>query len=106
MRMSRAWVRWGCIPPMPASRTIKSARPLEDSNGELDNIHRRVIVLEIGTNNIAILGVTFYLLRPSKPPPSHVCVACGYNLTGNTSGTCPECGSPIPPTNKESPRPA
>ena len=24
------------------------------------------------------------------------CVACGYNLTGNTSGTCPECGIPIP----------
>lgn len=20
------------------------------------------------------------------------CLACGYNLTGNTSGTCPECG--------------
>ncbi len=24
------------------------------------------------------------------------CLACGYNLTGNTSGTCPECGTPIP----------
>jgi hypothetical protein len=23
------------------------------------------------------------------------CKACGYNLTGNTSGTCPECGTPI-----------
>lgn len=22
------------------------------------------------------------------------CVCCGYNLTGNTSGVCPECGSP------------
>lgn len=25
------------------------------------------------------------------------CTACGYNLTGNTSGTCPECGSPASP---------
>jgi len=25
-----------------------------------------------------------------------LCVACGYNLTGNTSGTCPECGKEIP----------
>ncbi len=25
------------------------------------------------------------------------CVHCGYNLTGNTSGTCPECGSEIKP---------
>ena len=23
--------------------------------------------------------------------PGH-CVTCGYNLTGNTSGRCPECG--------------
>ena len=23
------------------------------------------------------------------------CSSCGYSLTGNTSGTCPECGSPI-----------
>jgi hypothetical protein len=22
-----------------------------------------------------------------------LCVACGYNLTGNTSGRCPECGA-------------
>ena len=23
------------------------------------------------------------------------CVGCGYNLTGNESGVCPECGKPI-----------
>ena len=23
-----------------------------------------------------------------------LCVSCGYDLTGNVSGTCPECGSP------------
>ena len=23
------------------------------------------------------------------------CYKCGYNLTGNTSGTCPECGTPL-----------
>lgn len=26
-----------------------------------------------------------------------LCVKCGYNLTGNTSGRCPECASPIQP---------
>lgn len=26
------------------------------------------------------------------PQPDH-CQKCGYNLTGNTSGTCPECGT-------------
>jgi hypothetical protein len=24
------------------------------------------------------------------------CVHCHYNLTGNVSGICPECGTPIP----------
>lgn len=23
------------------------------------------------------------------------CIACGYNLTGNVSGRCPECGTPV-----------
>ncbi len=27
---------------------------------------------------------------------SGLCVNCGYNLTGNTSGVCPECGTPVP----------
>ena len=26
------------------------------------------------------------------------CSACGYNLTGNTSGVCPECGTKVPAT--------
>jgi predicted RNA-binding Zn-ribbon protein involved in translation (DUF1610 family) len=25
----------------------------------------------------------------------NACSSCGYNLTGNTSGVCPECGSKI-----------
>jgi hypothetical protein len=25
-----------------------------------------------------------------------LCLQCGYDLTGNTSGICPECGTPIP----------
>jgi len=28
------------------------------------------------------------------PPPGH-CLSCSYNLTGNTSGMCPECGEEI-----------
>jgi hypothetical protein len=28
-------------------------------------------------------------------PPGH-CRHCGYNLTGNISGVCPECGTPCP----------
>jgi hypothetical protein len=35
-------------------------------------------------------GTLFYLDRRRIPP--HCCLGCGYDLTGNTSGTCPECG--------------
>lgn len=27
-------------------------------------------------------------------PSAEACENCGYNLTGNLSGTCPECGTP------------
>ena len=33
-------------------------------------------------------------IRP-KPLPDGKCRSCGYNLTGNVSGVCPECGTPI-----------
>src|SRR5687768_5635973 len=29
-----------------------------------------------------------------QPRAPDECPGCGYNLTGNTSGVCPECGSP------------
>ena len=27
-----------------------------------------------------------------------ICMTCGYDLTGNESGVCPECGQPFEPT--------
>ena len=35
-------------------------------------------------------------------PPGH-CLRCGYDLTGNTSGVCSECGAPTPPTHAPPP---
>jgi hypothetical protein len=29
-----------------------------------------------------------------RRPPGH-CRICGYNLTGNVSGVCPECGTSV-----------
>ena len=33
-------------------------------------------------------------LRRHKYAPGH-CQTCGYDLTGNTSGVCPECGTKV-----------
>ena len=38
-------------------------------------------------------GIAF-VLRPARGLPGH-CPSCGYDLTGNVSGVCPECGNPI-----------
>ncbi len=48
-----------------------------------------------------ILGMWFVFFgnRISPLDEAHsmsACTACDYNLTGNTSGICPECGTPIP----------
>ena len=38
------------------------------------------------------------VFTPRKPKELEVwprCTNCGYNLTGNVSGICPECGTPV-----------
>jgi hypothetical protein len=37
-----------------------------------------------------------WLWNKESVPPGH-CQRCGYDLTGNVSGRCPECGSPTSP---------
>jgi hypothetical protein len=34
-----------------------------------------------------------------------LCLHCGYDLTGNVSGRCPECGTPCPPQPIHAPTP-
>ncbi len=45
-----------------------------------------------------LMGVAVFLILGTKrrPPEWPCCVQCDYNLTGNVSGVCPECGTAIP----------
>lgn len=43
--------------------------------------------------------VFLFLLDRRRIPAGH-CKNCGYNLTGNMSGVCPECGSRISSLNE------
>jgi len=40
------------------------------------------------------LPTTILWLRDRRPGKGH-CPHCGYNLTGNESGICPECATPV-----------
>ena len=59
--------------------------------------------------DVLLAGVVL-LLRTSRRKEGEAieCVACGYNLTGNVSGICPECGAPAgqqaPPSDEVSSR--
>jgi len=35
-----------------------------------------------------------------RKPPAPKCHKCGYNLRGNVSGRCPECGQPVSRTSQ------
>jgi hypothetical protein len=41
-----------------------------------------------------VVGIPFLIFR-NDPTPHGRCRKCGYNLTGNMSGICPECGTRV-----------
>jgi hypothetical protein len=40
-------------------------------------------------------ALLWWLDRRRIPVPAGYCEECGYDLTGNVSGRCPECGKPV-----------
>lgn len=49
------------------------------------------IAIGIGISVIALLAM---LPKPDRVAAGH-CETCGYDLTGNQSGVCPECGNDL-----------
>lgn len=55
----------------------------------------------LATSILAVLPACWFgvlllrLVRNSRRSNAPVCLNCGYNLTGNVSGVCPECGMAI-----------
>ena len=45
---------------------------------------------------MAILAAIIAVIQSPVVLREGFCAHCGYNLTGNVSGVCPECGAPIP----------
>jgi hypothetical protein len=81
---------------------------LSEANGAHSDGLMIVVNCWIGCILTTILPTVFILKRIRRRRGNKgSCPTCGYDLTGNTSGVCPECGTPVAKEPAEkSPRPA
>lgn len=57
------------------------------------------LIIPLGLVCIVAIGVRAIVKRVREAREREgLCESCGYNLTGNTSGVCPECGTAVPET--------
>jgi hypothetical protein len=67
---------------------VDQMRPrFRPAGGVLDPEHFLAALLSLSVSAFLLYRATSFMF---VPPPG-IC-GCGYNLTGNTSGICPECG--------------
>ena len=57
-----------------------------------------IIFLPHWLTNVVAWAVLFIFWHKSRKPPEGHCQRCGYDLTGNESGRCPECDHRIETT--------
>lgn len=51
------------------------------------------VIFYCGLGSIAFGGIIAFVLRSRRRTDQfRLCPGCGYNMTGNTTGKCPECG--------------
>jgi len=62
-----------------------------DNNGPLILVPYGAVAIVLG------IAPTLWVLERyfTQRTPTDSCAACGYNLTGNISGVCPECGTVV-----------
>ena len=46
---------------------------------------------------LTIIWTALAWLLPARGHHFHGCASCGYDLTGNETGKCPECGAQVTP---------
>jgi len=60
------------------------------------------MVVHVAYNIILAMVITalYRHFRPLRLTNPNACLSCHYDLTGNESGTCPECGTAITASSK------
>ena len=57
----------------------------------------RWVVVPLWLPFVLVVGATAFLWLFDRRIPVGLCISCRYDLTGNTTGICPECGAHAPP---------
>lgn len=70
-----------------------------DDTLELVGVTAHFVVWQCAT--AAVLGPALDAKRAAALNAPPTCQACAYDLTGNVSGRCPECGREIPPATQQ-----
>ena len=55
-----------------------------------------IFILTAALPTAWLTSVLLVVRRDNRRRRTGLCLACGYSLTGNFSGVCPECGTPVP----------
>ena len=73
-----------------------ACKPFHRAQGFTGGMPKLDVIMFVGCL-AAIVGVVAYTrygrARLQRCLASGICIHCGYNLTGNVSGRCPECGT-------------
>ena len=72
------------------------------SESDPDWSYEALLPLWLPTALFSLTTVWLWKSSFRRIPPGY-CNECGYDLTGNTSGVCSECGAPTPPTHAPPP---
>ncbi len=91
--------RLGAAPDKLEYRSARREETLLRTHPRASNCVVRWGILGLNAVVCCLLGGGFFYLRhrrrlsiANRRRRSGLCVKCGYNLTGNVSGRCPECG--------------
>ncbi len=89
------WVRSGSSKPVDSRWFSKKVSPTRvcwrPEFGALNWDCRIIAPIWMPFSITIAASVILFWLDRRRTPPGH-CKKCGYNLTGNVSGVCPECG--------------
>ena len=80
---------------LPGLRDELSLPYFERDAGSVDSPGAYFAECHLWLPFVITAAITIVLYRRTRGFPAGRCHACGYDLTGNTSGVCPECGITI-----------